>query len=96
MIFAMRKNLVTYLVAALFVVAFGLGCWVLILREHLDSAEAKIGGFQEAARIRRQSDQEQARLREEAAQIDDYLNAKEGGDAPLSDYLSDAAGRLWP
>ncbi len=96
MIFAMRENLVTYLVAGLTVVTFGLGCWVLILRERLDSAEAKIGGFEEAARIRRQSDQEQARLREEAAQIDDYLDAKEGGDAPLSDYLSDAAGRLWP
>ncbi|WP_417245947.1 hypothetical protein [Celeribacter sp.] len=92
----MRENLVTYLVAGLTVVTFGLGCWVLILRERLDSAEAKIGGFEEAARIRRQSDQEQARLREEAAQIDDYLDAKEGGDAPLSDYLSDAAGRLWP
>ena len=96
MIFAMRKKLVTYLVAALSVVALGLGCWALILRERLDSAEATIGGFEEAVRIRRQSDQEQARLRAEAAQLDDYLDAKEGGDAPLSDYLSDAAGRLWP
>ena len=96
MIFAPRKKLVTYLVAALSVVAFGLGCWALILRERLDRAESKIDGFEEAVRIRRQSDLEQARLREEAAQLDDYLDAKEGGDASLSDYLSDAAGRLWP
>jgi hypothetical protein len=81
---------------AFFLVAFGIGCWALVLHERLDSAEAKIDGFEEAARIRRLSDQEQARLREEAAQIDDYLDAQEGGDAPLSDYLSDAAGRLWP
>lgn len=96
MIFPMRKKLVTYLVAVLSVVAFGLGCWALILRERLDSAEAKLDGFEEAVRIRRQSDLEQSRLRKEAAQLDDYLDAKEGGDAPLSDYLSDAAGRLWP
>jgi hypothetical protein len=81
---------------AFFLVAFGLGCWALVLRDRLDIAEDKIGGFEDAARIRRQSDREQARLREEAAQLDDYLDAKEGGDAPLSDYLSDAAGRLWP
>ncbi|WP_417255372.1 hypothetical protein [Celeribacter halophilus] len=96
MIFDIRKNFVTLLAMAFFLVAFGLGCWAFVLRDRLDIAEDKIGGFEDAARIRRQSDREQARLREEAAQLDDYLDAKEGGDAPLSDYLSDAAGRLWP
>ncbi len=56
MIFSIRKKTVTYLVAALSVIALGLGCWAIMLREQIDIAEAKIGGFEEAARIRRQSD----------------------------------------
>lgn len=61
-------------------------------RAELAAAEAQITGFQEAARWRRAETQRVA----EAAALDETLAMGVGADAPLSDYLRDAAGRVWP
>ncbi|SOB97640.1 hypothetical protein SAMN05877809_1027 [Rhodobacter sp. JA431] len=65
-------------------------------RADLAAAQGMVTAYAEAAEIRRRSDEEQTRLREEAAALDHQLESMEGGDAPLSDYLRTAAGRLWP
>lgn len=59
-------------------------------------AERKVAAYVEAAELRRQQDARQAQLRAEAQSLDHDLATKEGADGPLSDYLRDAAGRLWP
>ncbi|MBZ4023744.1 hypothetical protein CKO11_14920 [Rhodobacter sp. TJ_12] len=64
-------------------------------RADLAAARAEVSAYAEAVEIRRRSDETQARLREEAAALDHQLEQMEGGDAPLSDYLRTAAGRLW-
>lgn len=60
------------------------------------AAERKVAAYAEAAELRRQQDARQAQLRAEAQSLDHDLATKEGADGPLSDYLRDAAGRLWP
>lgn len=60
------------------------------------AAEAQVSAYAEAARIRADQDRRQARLREEAASLDQELQSMEGSDGTLSDYLRDAARRLWP
>ncbi|TNE65450.1 hypothetical protein [Celeribacter ethanolicus] len=96
MIARLWSRIVTPLALALAVVALSIGGWAWGLKFRNDALSAAVSGYQEAVRIRRQSDFEQAKIRAEAAQIDTYLDTQEGGDAPLSDYLSDAAGKLWP
>ncbi|AJE46007.1 hypothetical protein [Celeribacter indicus] len=89
------------LAAALAAALLGLWGWAQATRAkaleaRLEAAEAAIAGYEEAARIRRKTDRVLEQLRGEAAQLDTYLDTMEGGDAPLSDFLSDAARRLWP
>lgn len=62
----------------------------------LDAAEAKVAAYTEAAQIRAKQDADLAQLRRTAAEVDTYLSTAGGGDVPLSDYLSDAARKLWP
>lgn len=60
----------------------------------LRDAERQVAAYAEAARISARVGADLAAQRDEAAKLDHDLN--EGGtDAPLSDYLRDAAGRLW-
>ena len=66
------------------------------LTERAEAAEARASGYAEAIRLRREQDQRLATLRAETETMDQDLAAREGTDAPLSDYLADAAGRLWP
>ena len=61
-------------------------------REDLEAAEARIAGYEEAARWRAKETQRAA----EAAALDETLAKGAGADAPLSDYLRGAAGRVWP
>ncbi|ATG47582.1 hypothetical protein CEW89_08345 [Celeribacter ethanolicus] len=93
---SLRANIATTLTVLLTVACLGLGGWAWWLKGRNDDLRAAVSGYEEAVRIRRKSDEEQARLKIEAAEIDIYLDTQEGGDAPLSDYLSDAAGKLWP
>ena len=60
-----------------------------------EAAEALSQGYQETAAMRAKQDAAQAILRVNAAALDRDLEAMEGADAPLSDYLDHAAGRLW-
>ena len=61
-------------------------------REDLEAAEARIAGYEEAARWRVAETKRAA----EAAALDETLAKGAGADAPLSDYLRGAAGRVWP
>ena len=60
----------------------------------LDVAERAVAAYQEAARISARVGADLAAQRETATKLDHDLNTG-GTDAPLSDYLRDAAGRLW-
>lgn len=93
---SLRANIATTLTVLLAVACLGLGGWSWWLKIRNDDLSAAVSGYEEAMRIRRKSDADQARLKDEAAKTDSYLDQKEGGDAPLSDYLSDASQRLWP
>lgn len=59
------------------------------------TAEAMAAGYARTAELRAESDRRQQALREAATRLDHDLSMGEGADAPLSDYLRDAAGRLW-
>lgn len=87
------------LLAALLAVG-GWGWWqhrrAVALEARADAAEALVQGYAEAAKMRAVQDAQQAALRADAAALDRDLETMEGGDAPLSDYLSGAAGKLWP
>lgn len=82
------------------VLAFGVFGVVLVMqagqlaaaREELEAAEARIAGYAEADRWRRV---EAVRAAESAA-LDETLRTEAGADAPLSDYLRNGAGRVWP
>lgn len=56
---------------------------------------AEIATRAEAAAVLRAHNDRLARVAEERATLIGELQAMEGADAPLSDYLRDAAGRLW-
>lgn len=87
------------------ILALSLACAVLAgwqthrLREALaraEVAEARVTAFERAATIRAETD---AKLRQQAADaavLDFTLSKEAGADESLSDYLSSAAGRLWP
>jgi hypothetical protein len=60
----------------------------------LDAAERAVAAYQEAARISARVGADLAAQRDAATKLDHDLNTG-GTDAPLSDYLRDAAGRLW-
>lgn len=85
---------------ALLLAAGGWGWWqhrrAVAALDRADAAEAQVGAYQEAARMRAKQDAVLADLRADAAALDNDLQSMEGADAPLSDYLDDAAGRLWP
>lgn len=86
----------TRIAAALALIAAlaGLAAWHY--RGRAIEAESRVAAYAEAAELRRQSDARQAQLRAEAQALDHDLSTTEGADGPLSDYLRDAAGRLWP
>lgn len=92
----------TRIIAAIALLAAitGWGLWqrsraVTALERAVD-AEAQVAGYAEAARMRATQDALLAAQRAEAAALDHDLAGMEGADAPLSDYLGAAAGRLWP
>jgi hypothetical protein len=60
-----------------------------------ETAEALSHGYQEAAAMRAKQDATQAILRADAAVLDRDLESMGGANAPMSDYLDRAAGRLW-
>ncbi len=70
--------------------------WRLALwRDRAQTAEARVSAYAEAARVRSQHERRHAALAAAAQALDHELNRMEGGDAPLSDFLRAAAGRLW-
>ncbi len=84
------------LLAAFVLGVFGLTAWqwhrLDTLRANLTSARAQIEGYKELDKFRLK--QQAAAL--EAAALDQELSEGVGGDAPLSDYMRRAAGRVWP
>lgn len=88
-----------WIIAALFLV-FGVFAVALIIqggrlaaaREELEAAEARITGYQEASRWWQLETKRVA----EAAALDESLAREAGADAPLSDYLRNGSGRVWP
>ncbi|WP_112312482.1 hypothetical protein [Pseudogemmobacter bohemicus] len=84
-------------VALLAALAAGVQSWRLDLaRDRAEAAEAKVSAYAEAARMRADQDRRQEALRREAVALDQELSTMEGADGALSDYLRDAARRLWP
>lgn len=88
-----------WIASGLFLV-FGLGAVALVMmggqlaaaREELEAAEARITGYQEASRWW----QAETKRVADAAALDESLAREAGADAPLSDYLRNGAGRVWP
>lgn len=62
----------------------------------LSEAEAKIEGYEEAARIHRDYLEKLRRQTNEWSDLTNELLSTDGKDAPLPDYLRAAAGRVWP
>jgi hypothetical protein len=60
-----------------------------------ETAEAQVGAYAEAARVHAAHVARLQALLADATATDFDLQQMEGGDAPLSDYLGAAAGRLW-
>lgn len=72
------------------VVAVVAGVWLQWQGEKMSDLRAENAAYSAAlADARRQVEIERSR-----AEVDEYL--KEGGDEGLSDYMSGAAGKLWP
>lgn len=63
-----------------------------IMQADLTTARAQIEGYKELDKFRLK--QQAAAI--EAAALDQELSEGVGGDAPLSDYMRRAAGRVWP
>lgn len=90
-----------HLIVAGVVVILGLIAWAyreryLATALKLDAAEARIEGYEEAARIHADY---VVKLQEQIEAFDDLgrdLQQLEGRDAPLSDHLSRASRKLWP
>lgn len=88
-----------WIILALFLV-FGVGAVALVTmggrlaaaREELEAANARITGYQEASRWW----QAETKRVADAAALDETLAREVGADAPLSDYLRNGAGRVWP
>lgn len=76
------------------VVALVAGLWwqLQATRSELAAARSRVAGYEEAARWRKAESKRAA----EAAALDETLRQETGADAPLSDYLRGAAGRVWP
>lgn len=91
---------VKYLILAGVVIATVGAAWLfwqhyLGVLDQLSAAEAKIEGYEEAARIHREY---LVKLRQQVTQWDELANelmTMDGKDAPLPDYLRAAAGRVW-
>lgn len=83
------------MLCAALALALGQSWRLSIWRERAQAAEARVSAYAEAARIRSRHDRQMAGLAAAAAALDDDLDRMEGGDAPLSDFLRAAAGRLW-
>lgn len=85
---------------ALVAAVAGWGAWqrsrAVSAEVRAEAAEALVAGYAEAARMRAVQDTRLAQLRDDAAALDRDLQEREGADAPLSDYMRDAADRLWP
>ena len=62
----------------------------------LASAQAALSQAEEAARVHRAYLDQAEKERAGFDKLRNELIKMEGADAPLSDYLRDAAGRLWP
>lgn len=72
------------------VVAVGAGLWMQWQNEAMSDLRAENTAYSAAlADAQRQVEIERSR-----SDVDGYL--KEGGDEGLSDYMSGAAGKLWP
>lgn len=75
------------------------GLWqrgrAIIAEQRAEVSEALVDGYQQTARMRAVQDAHLAVQRADAAALDHELETQEGADAPLSDYLDAAAGRLW-
>ncbi len=90
----------TLALAALLAACAGWGLWQRhMMQEALaraTAAEAQVAGYAEAAQVLADERARLARLAEDAAAQDRALQDMEGADAPRSDYLGAASGRLWP
>lgn len=62
----------------------------------LSAAEAQVASYARTAEIHAAHIKRMAAEAEAWAAIDHDLKSMEGRDAPLSDHLRRAAGRLWP
>ena len=82
------------ILAAVLLAVTGAAAWHY--RARALAAEGRAAAYAEAAELRRQQDARQAQLRAEAQSLDHDLSTTEGANGPLSYYLRDAAGRLWP
>jgi hypothetical protein len=88
-------------VLASLAVAVALGVFILAhelrqTRADLAAAEARLQGFEEAARVHARHVAALEAERAEAVALDLELQRGEGANAPLSDYLGGWAGRVWP
>lgn len=61
-----------------------------------DAAEARVAGYQRAATVRAETDAKLRQIALDASALDFTLSTEAGADESLSDYLSGAAGRVWP
>jgi len=93
-VWPVTRALAVALLLALLALA-GVSLWGWSANTRLTAAEALVRGYAEAVELRRRQDANTARLAAAAARLDTDLDTMEGGDAPLSDYLVGAAGRLW-
>jgi hypothetical protein len=80
-------------VAIIALVILAAGLWVQLSTARADLAEASaaLAGEREAARFRLRL----GAAAQEAVTLDYQLQQGSGADAPLSDYLRGAAGRVW-
>lgn len=92
---SLLQRILLLALCGLLVLALAQGWRLAQWRERARAAEARVAAYAEAARIRSQQDRRQADLAAAARALDADLDRLEGGDAPLSDYLRSAAGRLW-
>lgn len=79
------------MICALLVVCSALWLKLSIAERVLVKVQAELAGEKEAARFRFRLGEAQAG----AAALDAELQKGSGADAPLSDYLRGAAGRVW-
>lgn len=89
------------LILASVITTLGLTAWAYRAQyvrasEKLSAAEAKIEGYEEAARVHTRYVEKLQEQIEAFDVVARELEELEGRDAPLSDHLRRAAGKLWP